>query len=427
MRILESKEIKNAGWLIAGKIAQMLLSFFVGLMTARYLGPSNYGLINYATAYVTFFTALCTLGINSVIVKDFFDAPEEQGIAIGSSIVLRTISCFLSAIMIVGIVTIIDAGERETIIVTALCSVALLFQSFDTINYWFQSRYESKVSAISGFIGYGIVAIYKIFLLITHKSIEWFAISTALDYAIVAVINLFVYSKHDGPKLAFSIEKSKKLLSKSYHYILSGLLVSLYSHTDRLMLKQMLSETEVGYYSVASYLCTIWAFVLTAIIDSMYPTIMQLHKKDHNLFERKNKQLYSIVFYVSVFVSLLFTVFGPFVIKLLYGEAYLPAIAPLRIVTWYCAFSYLGVARNAWIVSENKQKYLKYMYSSAAVINIVLNYLLIPKFASSGAAAASLITQVFTSMILPLIFKDMRKNVKLMVDAILLRGVFKSK
>lgn len=427
MSFFQNKEVKNAGWLVGGKIAQMILSFFVGLLTARYLGAANYGLINYATAYVTFFMSLCTLGINYVIIKDFIDYPDEQGTAIGTSIVLRAVSSLFSAIMIIGIVSILDAGEKETLIVTALCSLALLFQVFDTINYWFQSKYQSKITSVANFIAYAIVAVYKLILLVTHQSVEWFALSSSLDYVAVAIINILVYRKYHGQKLQFSLRKGKHLLSKSYNYILSGMMVAIYSQTDKLMLKQMLNESEVGYYSVASYLCTIWAFVLTAIIDSMYPTILSLFKTNKAQFERKNRQLYAIVFYLSVTVSILFTIFGKPVIEIMYGEEYLPAVTPLKVITWYVAFSYLGVARNAWIVCEDKQRYLKFMYLSAAVINVVLNTVLIPILGTAGASLASLITQVLTSLILPLAFKGMRQNVRLMLDAILLRDVLPSK
>ena len=153
----------------------------------------------------------------------------------------------------------------------------------------------------------------------------------------------------------------------------------------------------------------------------MQPTILRLYSVDYKQFERKNKQLYAIVFYVSCFVSVIFVLIGEPAIVLIYGDAYQPAAWPLRIVTWYTAFSYLGVARNAWIVCENKQRYLKYMYCGATVLNVVLNYFLIPVWGASGAALASLITQIFTSIIIPLFFKEMRRNSILMIESILLR------
>ena len=78
---LKNRIVKHAGWLIGGRIVHMILAFFVGLLTARYLGPGNYGLINYAASYTSFFASVCTLGINSIIIKDFVDHPDEEGTA----------------------------------------------------------------------------------------------------------------------------------------------------------------------------------------------------------------------------------------------------------------------------------------------------------------------------------------------------------
>ena len=418
-----NKEAKNAGWLIGGRVAQMILSFFVSILTARYLGPGNYGIISYVNAYVAFFTSLCTLGLNSVIIKDFVDKPEELGEAIGTSLALLFVSSFFSGVMILCIVRVVDRNEPKTIVIAILCSISLVFQVLDTFNYWFQSRYASKVTSIATFVAYAATALYRIVLLIFQKDVQWFAFATSIDYIVLGTILFCAYKKYNGPKLSVSLEKAKSLLGRSYHYILSGMMVAIYGQTDKFMLKQMLDETSVGYYSLASTVNLMWVFVLQAIIDSMYPTIMNLYGKDKKQFERKNRQLYAIVIYVSMAAAVCFVIFAPLVIRILYGEAYLPAVGPLRIITWYTIFSYLGVARNAWIVCMNKQKYLKYMYLSAAFINIGLNYIMIPLWGASGAALASLLTEFCTSLILPCFWNDMRPNVKLMVDAFLLRGV----
>ena len=423
-----NKVVANASWLISGKIAQMLLSLVVGTISARYLGPSNYGLIGYGNALVSFFMSFCTLGINSIIIKDFFDHPEEKGKALGSAILMRILSSFCSVVMVVAISFFIDYGEWETVLVVALCSVSLLFHCFDTINYYFQSLYLSKITAIATFVAYVVTASYKIVLLILKKSVFWFAFASSVDYIVLAVFLLIVYKKQKGPKLAASWSKGKALLRVSYHYILSGLMVAIYGHTDAFMLKLMLDETAVGYYTIATTLCGMWTFVLAAIIDSMYPTIIKHFKSGSTAsFEKKNRQLYALVFYISAFVSVMFLLLGDFAIWLLYGKEFLPAAAPLKVVTWYTAFSYFGVARNAWVVCNEKQNYLKYMYVSAAVINIGLNLVLIPLWGAVGAAVASLITQICTSIVLPFFVKGFRPNVKLMLEAIFLKDVFPSK
>lgn len=423
-RFKGSKEAKNAGWIIVGKLVQMILSFVVSILTARYLGSSNFGIINYANAYVAFFTAFCTLGINSVIIKEFVDDPDKQGETLGSAIGLRTISSILSVVMIVGIVGIVDSNDSTIIWVAMLCSLSLVFQAVETFTYWFQARYASKTTAIATLIGYIVITTYKVILLILRKDVLWFAASSAVDHACIAFLLYVAYRKAGGPRLSFSFSRAKSMLGRSYHYILSGMMVAIYGQTDKIMLKHMLDESSVGLYSLATSLCSLWTFVLVAIIDSIYPTIIQLYAdKAYAQFEKKNRQLYAIVIYVSAFVGLMILLFGEWAIALLYGQEYIGAAAPLKIVAWYTIFSYLGVARNAWIVCKNKQKYLKYMYFGAAVLNILLNLLLIPALGAVGAATASLITQVFTSIAIPYMIPAMRPNVKLMTEAFMLRKI----
>ncbi len=420
----QNKLVKNAGWIIGGKLANAILAFVVGVFAARYLGPGNYGLINYAAAYATFFASLCTLGINSVIVKNFIDYPEQEGETIGTTLLLRALSSLLSAITIVGIVSIVDKGERLTIVVVALYSIRLIFQVFDTLNYWFQARLQSKYSAIAEMIAYASMSAYKIILLAIGKSVEWFAVASALEYIVLATFLMAAYFKNGGTKFTFSINKAKELLKSSSSFIIAGLMVAIYASTDKLMLKQMLGTDEVGHYSLAVTVSASWAFVLSAIIDSFYPEIVKSYHNNRLSYERKNRQLYAIVFYVAVFVSAVICFVAKPFVAIIYGESYLPAVSPLRIVVWYTAFSYLGVARNAWMVCENRQNYLKWLYIASALLNVILNLVFIPLCGASGAAVASLITQVSTTTVLPALIRPLRPNARLMLDAVFLRDVF---
>lgn len=421
--LLKNRIIKNAGWIIFARVGQMLINFFVGILSARYLGPGNYGLISYAAAYTAFFTSFCTLGINSIIVKEFVDRKGQEGEILGTAIGLRAISSILSAVMMIAISFIVDNNEPITIAVVALSSLGAVFHIFELFNYWFQSKLESKKTAIASLTAYSVAAIYKILLLATDSSVVLFALVSSVDYICVAIILFLFYKKDHGGKLSFSWKYGKDMLRKSCHFILPGLMVAVYGQTDKIMLKHMISENEIGYYALAVSLCGVWTFVLSAIIDSLVPSIMQAYQEDRQKFKQLNRLLYCIVFYVSAIVSILFMVFGKLAIDILYGEAYLPAAAPLKIITWYTAFSYFGVARNAWVVCENKQRYLKYIYLSAAISNVVLNLVFIPSFGASGAAIASLVAQIITTMVAPFFIKEMRENSIMMMEAILFKGI----
>lgn len=426
MNILRNKSFRNAGWLIAGKIVEKCIAFVVGILSLRYLGPSNYGLISYAGAYTAFFMAFCTLGINSVIVKELIDNKSSQGTVLGTAIGLKGISSFLSAIMIIAIVSVVDAGEKLTILVTALCCLGPLFNILETFNYWFQSRLQSRVTAIAAVTGYTITSAYRLYLMATGKSVAFFALATSVDYICVGVIQIIAYKLNHGEKLHFSRKYGKQLLKVSAPFILPALMVSIYGQTDRLMLKQMIDTTENGYYTTAVNLCAVWCFVLAAIIDSFAPGIMELNNTDKERFIQRNKQLYAIVFYLSLAVSCVFTLFAVPIIRILYGEEYLPAADSLRIITWYTAFSYLGIARNLWLVCMNRQKHLVWINLSAAVINVITNLLFIPLWGGPGAALASVIAQVST-IVVPFAIKPLRENSVLIFEAIALKGVFPKK
>lgn len=420
---LKNATVRNAGWLIAGKAAQMLISLIVSLLTARYLGPSNYGLINYAGAYTAFFTSVCTLGINSVLVKELVDHPNNEGVVLGTTIILRIISSLLSAVMIIAIVCVVDRDEPTTILIVALCSVSLVFNVAETFNYWFQSRLQSKITTIATLLAYIITSAYKVYLIVNGKNVVYFAVATSIDYFFAGIVLILAYRRYRGRSLQFSWEYGKQLLSRSCYFILPSLMVSIYGQTDKLMLKQLIDEAEIGYYSTAVSICNVWCFVLSAIIDSMYPSIMKAFHRSKHDFEKLNKQLYALVFYISIVVSIIITAFAKYIILLMYGNAYLPTVLPLRILTWHTAFSYLGVARNAWIVCNNAQKYLIWVYLSAAIANVILNLCLIPSLGAAGAAMASLIAQIITTFVVPLFIKKLRENVNLMLAAVALRDV----
>lgn len=423
-KLLGNKTIKNAGWLIGGKVAQMLINFVVGVLTARYLGPDNSGVVDYAAAYVAFFSAFCTLGINSVLVKEFVQRPGQEGTILGTSIFLRAVSSLLSALTIICVVSFLDAGEPVTIAVVALSTIGMVFHVLEVFHYWFQSRLQSKVTAIVSLIAYAVTAAYKVILLVTGSGVIPFAVATSVEYICVGLLLLFAYRKHRGGKLRVSMSYGRELLRLSCYFILPSLMVSVYSQTDKIMLKQMISDTEIGYYGRAVSLSTVWCFVLQAIIDSVYPSIMQAYGKDEQTFQKRNKQLYAIVFYLSLTVSAGFTLLAKPIVTILLGDAYLGAVAPLRIITWYTAFSYLGVARNPWIVCQNKQKYMLPVYIISALANVILNLIFIPMWGASGAAVASLAAQVLTTMVVPFFIKPLRENSKMMLEAIFFRGVF---
>ncbi len=411
--------LKNASWMVAEQGVQMIISFVIGMITARYLGPSNYGVINYCAAYTAFFTSFALLGIEAIVVKELVSNPEKQGQIIGSSIIMRLVAGVISVFSILLILFFVDSGNTLILKVGFLQSLVLVFRAFEIFDFWFQSRLQSKYSSILKSISYVLVAFYKVFILVTGKSVIWFAFSTSLDFLIIAILLLFAYKICGGDKLSFDFGTSKRILKQGYHFIISNFVITIYAQMDKVMIKHFIGETETGLYSAAIMICTYWVLVPTAIINASRPVIMKL-KKDKNevLYKKRLGQLYSLLIWSGIVVSVIITLLSKYVMKIVYGADYLPASGALAIAIWYTTFSVLGVARSNWLVCENKNQYAKWFVIIGAVTNLVLNYFMIPTMGINGAAIATLITQIVVSYISPLFFKATRENAKDMFYAI---------
>ena len=422
-KIKGNRFFSNTMWDIGGKVFQMILTLVVGMLTARYLGPSNYGIIGETASYVSFFSIVCQLGFTSTAVKEIMDNEDRQGEILGTTIFFRTCTSLVSMIAITCLLYVLKDGDHVIVWVAFLQSLSLMFQSFDMIHYWYQSRLETQVSVKIQSLAYVIMAAYKIGILALGKSVEWFAFSTALEAAVVGGALIWIYNRGEGQKLSISLKAGKEILSRSYHFILSGLMVTIYGEMDKIMLGEMLSEEAVGFYTAATKVSTMWSFVLTALINSSRPLIISSRSQSHELYVKQNKRLYAAIIWIGIAAGLGITVLGKWIIYFMYGEAYMPATSSLQISAWYTMFAMLGTARGIWIVCEDKAKYVKYYLGIGAVVNVILNYLLIPQFGPGGAAAATLITQIFTAVLAPTIFRETRIYTKYVFEAFILKGI----
>lgn len=414
---MNNKVLSNAAWIIGCKIAQSLLNLVIGLLTARYLGPSNYGIINYVASIVSFAMPIMQLGLKNTLVKEFVQSPDREGEILGTALVLNIVSSIFCMLGSVSFVMIADAGEPETVLVCALYSLTLLFQATEMTQYWFQSKLLSKHPSIATLCAYLAVAVYKLYLLITQKSVVWFALSNVLDYFLVSVILMIIYKNLGGQPLRFRWKLGRQMLSRSKYYIIPSLMVMIFQHTDRIMIKMMVGEAETGMYSAAIACIGISGFVFSAILDTARPVILEMKEKSQALYETRVMQLYSIINCLSLAQSVGMTVLAKPLVWLLYGPEYADAAGILVVAVWYITFGYYGVVRNIWILAEEKQKYLTGINVTGAVANVVLNLCLIPPLGAVGAAIASLVTQFFTNVIIGFIFKPIRRNNDLMVKS----------
>lgn len=423
MEANKKRVIANMSWLMGGKIVNMILSFFVSLATARYLGPSNFGSINYVAAYVSFFSSIASLGLSVIVIKEVSSGEEDGNKVIWTGIFMRFLTAVASTVAVVAFFAIAKRNDPLLVPIAALESIAILASAFDTFMYWFQGKLLGKYVSIAGVIAYLAMSLYRIYLLANGADILWFAFATSVDTLVLALVLFIFYVKENGFRPVISLPLGKKLLKQSYHYLISGLIAILYSKIDQIMLGDMLDKASVGLYSAALTIAGLWGMIPSAFIQSVSPILYKNAQTDRGMFLKRLKQSYAGIWFLNVCWSLGISLFSYWVVMLLYGAEYMGARKALVIVVWYSGISSLGSLTQVYLATENKNKYINYFALAGLVTDVALNALLIPHFGIMGAAVATLATYCVIHIVMPLLIKDTREAALLILQGMIFRGV----
>ena len=411
------------GWLLGGKIVNMILSFFVSLATARYLGPDNFGSINYVAAYVSFFSSITSLGLSVIVIKEISMGKEDDNEVIWTGILMRFLTAVFSTIAVIALVSITDKSDPLMVKIAILESIAILASAFDTFMYWFQGKLLGKYTSIASVVAYIGMSLYRIYLLANNADILWFAFATSVDTLLLSLILMLCYVRENGFHPKVSVRLGKSLMKQSYHYMISGLIAILYSKIDQIMLKQMLDTYSVGLYTVALTIAGLWGMIPSAFIQSVSPILYKNAEESRGMFYKRLRQSYVGIWLLNICWSLGVSIFSYWVIYLLYGKAYLGARGALVIVVWYTGITSIGSLTQVYLATENKNKYVNYFALAGLVTDVVLNALLIPRMGILGAAIATLVTYTVIHIVMPLAIKDTRDAGRLIIQGMLFRDV----
>ena len=416
------KYFKNTSWLLGEKILRMIVGLFVGIWVARYLGPEQFGLFSYAQAFVGLFTAIAGLGLDSIIVRELVKDPTKQAVLLGTAFYLKLIGASLVLLALAGAVTLSHQDSLTTWLIFIIAS-ATVFQSFNIIDFFFQAKVLSKYVVYVNIISLLISSFVKIGLILTNASLIAFAWVILFDSVILMLGFVYYFQRHaklNIKKLNFSKATAINLLKDSWPLILSGLVISIYMKVDQIMIKEMLDAEAVGQYVAAVRLSEAWYFIPMVIASSLFPAIINAKKVSEEFYYAQLQKLYDLMVWIAIAIALPMTFLSDWVIDLLYGVQYDQSGAILMIHIWAGVFVFLGVASSRWFIVENLQKYSLYRTLAGALINVMLNYILIPIYGIYGAAYATLASQVVASYLFNITNKKLRYTFLLQTNAILL-------
>jgi len=407
----------NTSWLFFERISRMVITLLVGIYVARYLGPSNYGLLSYAQSFVVLFSAIATLGLDNIVVRDLVGNEKKRDELLGATFILKVVG----SIVLLGMLAVVvrfTTNDNFTNLLIFIIALATIFQSFNAIDFYFRSKVLSRYTVYAQTASLISSAIIKILLIYFKMGLVYFAAVMVVESVILAVglIAMYIKQKLNIFNWKIKFDLAKRLLKDSWPLILSGVAISIYMRIDQVMIKQMVNLGAVGNYAVAVRLSEAWYFIPMAITSSVFPAIINAKKVSEKLYYERLQKLYDLMTWLAIGIALPITFLANDIIRLLFGIQYQVAAGVLRIYIWAGIFVFLGVASSQYLIAENYTRVLFFVTFMGMIANVILNIILIPKYGINGAATATLLSQFMVAFSIILIPKT-RKNFILMLKS----------
>lgn len=420
------KALTNTAWLFGDKILRMGVGLLVVVWIARYLGPEQFGLMNYAMAIVALFGAVASLGLNSIVVRDLIQVPETANITLGTAFLLQVVGGLLAFGLAIVTIIVARPDDDQTKLTVAVLGFVMVFKATEVVKYWFESQVNSKYTVWVENGVFLILAVIKVCLILTHASLMAFIWAAFAEGLLVAIGLLSIYAWRGGSLSRWCIHysRTRALLKNGWPLMLSGLAVMIYMRVDQIMLGQMLGDEAVGIYTAAVRISEVWYFIPMAIVASVFPSIIEAKKNSETLYYQRLQKLFDFMVLLALAVAIPMTFLSDWIVVFLFGEEFAQAGSVLILHMWAGIFTYLGVASGKWFLMENMSMLLFYRTAIGAFVNVILNLVLIPVNGVLGAAIATLISYAVAGFLFDLLVKDSRKVFLMKASAILLRGVY---
>ncbi len=405
------KIVDNIGWLFFDKVLRMGVGLFVGVWVARYLGPEQFGLLNFALAFTGLFGAIAALGLQGIVVRDIVRDPDGAKLTLGTAALMQVISGLVTFLLILIAMAQLRPDDPLARTTVAILGSMMLLKVGEIAVYWFESQVQSKYTVWVQNGVFLLCAAVKVLLILREASLIAFVWAMLAEAAIVAIVLLMVMGAR-GPTLSHLRargSRAKALLRDSWPLILSSIAIMIYMKIDQIMLGQMIGDEAVGIYSAAVQISEVWYFIPMVVAASVFPAILETKKRDEVLYYRRLQQLYDFMVLLSVSVALPMTFFATPLVVLLFGAPYAESGAVLAIHIWAAIFVFLGVASSKWFLAENRQLLSLQRTALGAVTNVGLNFWLIPLYGPVGAALATVVSYAISAYLADLIGQDTRK------------------
>ncbi|MER9627432.1 flippase [Mesorhizobium sp. M0185] len=394
------KYISNSLWLIAEKLLTSLMTLFVAAAVARYLGPSDFGLLSYAFSLALLFAVAGQLGLDGLVIREIVNRPDDVPRVLGTVFVLKFAGHLLGATGLVVYALSVSMHSTERILLFWAAAFIPLAALSAFLGLWFHARVQARYNAVSSSISTLMVGLGKLGLVWTGAGVVAFAAANVVQVLITAALSLRFYKQQKGPPLSalrFSPALAKTLLSESWLLFLGSIFALIYLKIDMIMLRWLAGPSEVGTYAVAAALSEAAYFVPAALVASVFPKLIESAKTDQDLFDRRLQAVFDVLWLAGLGLIATMLLLGGPIIRLFFGAQYEASIPVLLVHVLSAPFYFMRIAFTRWTIIKGGATFFLITEGLGALTNVALNLLLIPHYGSVGAALATFLSYATAS------------------------------
>ncbi|QFY90674.1 flippase [Magnetovirga frankeli] len=390
-------------FMFAEQLLRIVAGLLVGIWLARYLGPAQFGILNYVLAFVSILGVISGLGLEGISVRDLVRQTTGRYAYLGTLFWLKLLGCLL-AILCIYLATQATNNDATTTAYILIIAFGLLFQSFEVIDFNFQSMDLAKITSICKIVQLISSSILKIYYLNTGGTLENFVVISLVDQVSLALSLLVAYRLQGLPNFLghFDIALAAKLLKQGAIVVSLSFLHLLYIRIDQIMLNEMIGGEAVGLYVAATKLSEVWSVIPLVIINALYPSIVQAKLSEEAVYLARLQSLFSIVVWLAIPISITMFIAASPLIVFLYGHSYVSAGPVLAIHSMTSVFVFISLVAGKWYLTEGQFALAFFRTLSGAITNVTLNLVLIPVYGIVGAAIASLAAHVANGLVFDL-------------------------
>ena len=393
------KIAKNTGVIIIGDIIFKLISLLVTIYLARYLGIVGFGKYNFVFAYLAFFNIITDLGLQQILVREMAREPSSAPKLIGNAYIIRIILTVFAIALAIVVITLMSYPIDTTLYVY-IAAFTLLFISFsDFYATIFQANLVMEYRVISKlafkFISAGLV----LYLIFTGGTLTEIILVMVFSEMIKALLHYYFSRKFVKPVFTIDFGLWKRLLKESFPLAFTSVIWIIYFRIDVVMLSMMKGDVAVGLYSAAYRLSEPLSLIPAALVISLFPIMSTSFKESKgNLVKVYRFGLkYILIIMLPIAVGVAFI--ADRTILLIYEPEFASSAIALRILVWAVLFGSVNYIMLDLLVAIDRQILNIWTMGAGAVVNVILNLILIPIMSFTGAAITTVVTNALICVV----------------------------